>query len=299
MAKKKTRSNNAAEAEEYLRFLASLEGDLNEVSGSGRSKEERQMLAHELLCAAEDAENPIEMIPPLLRAVRLDPACINARLTLLRIAGGPASEVIDELQELLALAEQELGASFIEENRGFFWQLIETRPYMRLRAELAQTLHRAGRMDEAIAQCQAILLLNPNDNQGIRYLAIGLYLEAQRLTEADKLLVQFDEDSAFWLWGRVLERFLTGDLPGATAWLGKARTQNRHVEDFLTGKRKLPSEPEPFYQPGQISEAVMCLGSIGPAWMKSRPAIDWLSSQQRPAARRAGKKRVLSESQTA
>ena len=71
------------EFESSLEFIAALQnGDLSEVSGAGRSKEDRSLLAHELLSAAEDATHPSEMIPHLLRAVRLDPACLDARMLL-------------------------------------------------------------------------------------------------------------------------------------------------------------------------------------------------------------------------
>src|SRR3546814_18004768 len=43
-------------------------------------------------------------------------------------------------------------------------------PYMRARAGLAITLWRLGDQQAAIDHYRAMLILNPNDNQGIRYL---------------------------------------------------------------------------------------------------------------------------------
>ena len=52
---------------------------------------------------------------------------------------------------------------------GHFWGFLETRPYMRARAGLAGTLLKLGDIDGAVGHYRDMLKLNPNDNQGIRY----------------------------------------------------------------------------------------------------------------------------------
>ncbi len=268
-----------AEAESYLEFLAAMEEDPSKVSGAGRSKEEREMLAHEVLCAAEDADDPLEVLSHALRAARLDPACLDARMMLLQFTSGPPQETIEELQQIVALGEAELGKKFFAENTGVFWLAIETRPYMRARAALAQALHGVGRLDEAIEHVEAMLLLNPGDNQGLRYGLLGSYLEAGRLEDVRKLFAQYDEQSAFFLWARVLERYLATELQEAATVLLEARKVNRHVEDLLTKRRKIPRESAPYYSPGDISEAVICLEMIGAAWNRYPEALVWLVKQ--------------------
>lgn len=270
---------DSAEAESYLEFLAAIEEDPSKVSGAGRSKEERKMLAHELLCAAEDADKPIDILSFALRAVRLDPACLDARMILMRFAAGPTEEQIEELQQIVAIGEADLGKKFFKENAGVFWLALETRPYMRARAFLAQKLQDVGRLDEAVEHLEEMLLLNPGDNQGLRYVLLGCYLRTGKLEEFRKLFAQNDERSTFFLWARVLERYLASELVDAANVLSEARKANSHVEDLLTKRQKLPKEHPPYYSSGDISEAIICLDMIGAAWSHYPEAIVWLSKQ--------------------
>lgn len=269
-------STRQAEADSYLEFLDSLDDDLDEVSSVGRSQKERKMLAERLLEEAQDSDSPLEMVPPLLRAIRVDPACLDARLLLLSITGGPADEKIEELQRIVATGEAELGSDFFTENHGYFWGILETRPYMRARAMLAQLLRGTGRLEEAIAHHEAMLELCEGDNLGMRYPLVSAYLESGRREDAARLIARFNEESTMLLWAHVLERYLAGELTEAETVLAGARKENRYIEEFLTGRRRLPKEPPPYYSPGSVDEAVISLPIIGNAWEKYPEAIAWL-----------------------
>jgi len=55
-----------------------------------------------------------------------------------------------------------------------------------------------------------MLDLNPNDNQGIRYFLLALYLTRGDPDGARRLFDQYDdESSALFQWSRVLERHLS------------------------------------------------------------------------------------------
>jgi tetratricopeptide (TPR) repeat protein len=215
-----------------------------------------------------------------LRAVRLNPACLDARVLLAIAAGGPPGEFIEELQTIVAVGEADLGPEFFKQNRGEFWGLMETRPYMRARHHLALELYKVGRVAEAIRHYEEMLQLNPGDNQGLRYLLLGHYLEIDDLDGARRLLeVYGDEPFAIFLWARVLERYLSGDLLGAVEALQAARAQNPHVEPFLVGKTKLPKNRPDYYGIGDVTEAMTCMDTIGPAWKKHREAVQWLKKE--------------------
>jgi lipopolysaccharide biosynthesis regulator YciM len=87
---------------------------------------------------------------------------------------------------------------------------------MRARMDLAQLLLSTGRTQDAIRHFEALLELNPNDNQGVRDILLGCYLSCDDLTGAQRLFRDYGEDTtAMFAWGRTLERFLSDDLPGA------------------------------------------------------------------------------------
>jgi tetratricopeptide (TPR) repeat protein len=151
---------------------------------------------------------------------------------------------------------------------------------MRALEQLASLLRAEGFNQYAIKNYEKMLALNPNDNQGVRDPLLGLYLALGGLDEAGKLLHTYKEDaSANFAWGRVLERFLFGDLEEAAAALKKARETNSFVELFLTGQKNLPKEMPDMYSPGSEEEAILCLDNMALAWGNFRPAVLWLMEQ--------------------
>jgi tetratricopeptide (TPR) repeat protein len=153
-----------------------------------------------------------------------------------------------------------LGKEFFRENTGHFWGLIETRPYMRARMQLAEMLQASDRQAEAISHYEALLVLNPNDNQGVRDVLINCYLAVGNLEGVRRLLREYGEDiGATSGWAKVMERFLSGDLPGAGLALKTAQKQNPFVELYLTGRKQIPPEPPSMYSLGSDEEALIVL----------------------------------------
>jgi hypothetical protein len=92
---------------------------------------------------------------------------------------------------------------------------------------------------------------------------------------------------ANFAWGRVLERFLAGDLAGASTALNMARKANRFVELYMTGQKRIPESPPETYSPGSEEEAVLCMNGVGSAWAQQKKAVFWLMDQQEANGRRA------------
>jgi len=127
---------------------------------------------------------------------------------------------------------------------------------------------------------------------------LGLYLSIGGIDKAHKLLSDFKADaSANFAWGRVLERFLSDDLPGADAALRKARKENRFVELYLSGRKKMPKYLPNMYSPGSEEEAILCLDNMAPAWTEFHPAMVWLIDQiakdTAPKKTKSGKPKVV------
>lgn len=235
--------------------------------------------AQELAFEAMETNDPAQMILYALEALVLDPNCIDALVLSADITSPSDHDLIDKLKLIINRAEKAMGEDFIEQNRGQFWGMVETRPYMRALSFLAETLQNIGNKKEAIRQYEKILELNPHDNQGIRYILIGLYLERKNLAKVRKLFKEYgDEPSAFFLWSRVLERFLSKDLEGAKKALYTAKNKNPYVQKYLTGQKSIPDKLPFHYSPGEESEAVVCAEEIGQAWKKHPDAIKWIES---------------------
>lgn len=240
-------------------------------------EEQAQNLAYQ----AMDSRDPREMYELVEEALRLDRHCLDAQVVKARFTCQSKAAMIETLSRLIEQAEQRMGKEFMEENRGHFWGVTETRPYMRARDILTVFLRRAGRDQEAIKNSELMLELNPNDNQGVRDTLLGLYLKNSDLAGAGRLLKQFEDDfAAVHFWSQVLERFLSGDLDGAKKAFRQARKHNRHVADYLTGRKPVPQTPINYYSPGSEEEARVCLDELGPAWKAHPAAAEWLKTMK-------------------
>jgi tetratricopeptide (TPR) repeat protein len=154
---------------------------------------------------------------------------------------------------------------------------------MRARQELGELLSVADKLEDAIAIYERMLELNPNDNQGVRYALVGLYLATKRGQAASDLLSRYpgEEDyTAVFAWGRVIERWLASREADAQSALLKARTVNPFVERYLAGTRKPPERLPSSFRPGDDSEAQVAAAELSPARVRLPEFTAWLRKQQ-------------------
>jgi tetratricopeptide (TPR) repeat protein len=265
---------------ELQEFMQGLMGQVMKPSQADLEADTLKDEAQDLAFAAMEAKTKAQARKLAKQALAKDPDCVDALVVLASIEADSPQQMIKSLQKAVEAGERSLGANFIKKNKGHFWGLIETRPYMRTLEQLASLLRAEGDKKEAIKQYEKMLELNPNDNQGVRDQLLGLYLSIGGIDEAGKLLADYKDDaSACFAWGRVLERFLDGDLPGAEAALKEARKTNRFVELYLSGQKELPEFLPNMYSPGSDEEAMLCLDNLALAWMEFPEALVWLIEQ--------------------
>src|SRR5580704_11095217 len=150
--------------------------------------------------------------------------CADAHVLLAEHARS-RKEAMRLYEQGVAAGERALGPNAFQQHVGHFWGVLETRPYMRARHGLAQSLWTAGRRDEAVQHLQDMLRLNPGDNQGLRYTLAGFLLFLDRDDDLARLLQQYaDEASAAWAYTKALLAFRQqGDTPDARQLLKQAR----------------------------------------------------------------------------
>lgn len=235
-------------------------------------------LAQEKAFEAMEAPRAKERIALAKEALALSPLCSDAYLVLAREAAN-ADEALDLYRRAVAAGAEALGEAAFQNDVGSFWGLIQTRPYMRARHELALALWRRGHPDEAVAHYQEMLRLNPNDNQGIRYLLIDALLELGREEDAEALLKRYEEDaSAHWAWSAALLAFRrTGNSASANEALARAVEANGHVAAYLLGKKPLPATLPGFIGVGDESEAASYAHHAAGAWEAAPGAKGWLA----------------------
>jgi tetratricopeptide (TPR) repeat protein len=238
--------------------------------------------AQQLVYDAWEAPTADEEFDLMRKALELDPTNVDALLYMLPLAEREVEEEIQSLRNVVALGEKGLGPKRFKEFAGSFWGFIETRPYMRARQMLAETLRAAGRLEEAISEYEGMLALNPNDNQGVRYHLLPCYLATNRFEQAEALLAKYEEceHNAVFAWARVLVFFCREDLGGARKALAAARKQNSHVQGYIKGHRRLPPALPAGYSPGSREEAICFAEVLRAAWERHPKALAWLAAQK-------------------
>jgi tetratricopeptide (TPR) repeat protein len=238
--------------------------------------------AQECFYDAMEAPTAKDALRLLSRALELDPGNTDAWLVMMSHTSPlSADEEIATLRNIVAGAEQRLGKQAFTDYAGHFWGYHETRPYMRARAALADALHRAGRVESAAAEVEAMLELNPGDNQGLRYRLLALYLALGRMDDARRLFARYPDEFDYhtvFAWSKVLERFLSGMPEEALIALAVARKQNAFSIDYLLGRRRPPKNPPDSYASGSKEEAACFAGDLQLAWNAHPSAKKWLAS---------------------
>lgn len=269
------------EANEFLRTLTG--GDLQKALSDAppsTPREQARELAWKAMEAASLDSGAREARKLAKRALALDADCVEAIVVLTSLDANSPQEAIAGFERAVAAGERSLGPDYFRENKGHFWALLETRPYMRARLELAEVILGSGRIEDAIKHFEAMLDLNPMDNQGVRDTLLGLYLQTGNLEGAGSLLQRYQQDaSCAFAWSRTLERFLAGDREAAARLLGEARKQNHFVEQYMTLQRSIPDELPDSYALGSNEEALASFEGLASAWTAHSDAMMWLFEQ--------------------
>ena len=260
-----------------------MEGSM-QMFGS-RFEDPKENRAQEMMYAAWEEQNPAKRINLAHQAIAISPNCADAYVLLAEEEADTLGRALEYYQKGVEASERALGEAFFDENEGYFWGLLETRPYMRAREGMANTLWNLGKKEEALTHYREMLRLNPGDNQGIRYSLLNLLLELNRSDQVDTLLREYeDEWSSQWRYTQVLRAFQKdGDSPAAKEALEEALEQNSHVPDYLTGTKRIPNRLPDMISPGRESEAVSFASTHLNFWRKTRGAVTWLKEQTQTA----------------
>ena len=272
------KSQNFKNEEEANSFLNSLMGKpLPSLSKEDLSPQEQ---AEDMVFEAwgKPFEDGLEMA---VTALEIDPDCIAA-YEFLAANQGVIGLSLPFYAYGVEIGRRLFGGSFLLENKGHFWGIVETRPFMRCLHQYAACLYALDKNDLAFAIYREILDLNPGDNQGIRY-EYQLYLiESGKYDEFEKVDLEFqDEISAFACFNRTLFSFIKeGDTEKSRGLLKKAIAKNK----FVVAKLLSPNPPERgvnAYALGSKEEALHYVSFAWETWDGFEKALAWLRKNKK------------------
>ncbi|MBI4676360.1 MAG: SEC-C domain-containing protein [Elusimicrobia bacterium] len=278
-----------AEANRYLKEL-NESGELKESPAPRSALEAAQNLMYE----AFEEHLPHRRVGAARRALKISPDCADAYNLLAEETAASAEEARNLYRKGVEAGERALGREFFEKNAGHFWGLVETRPYMRAKAELARSLWELGDHESALGHWREMLRLNPNDNQGMRYVLAARLGELGRFDEVHDMVFgkQYRDDCGLeWLLMKALSVFAAkGPSQEAAAALREAMKDNEHFPEYFLGRKRLPRRLPATLAVGGEDEAVYCAKELIPAWRRVPGALDWLTAEvERQAVPKAGR----------
>lgn len=211
------------------------------------------------------------------QALDISPYCADA-LNYLAIQSHYTDEKLMLYKRAVQVGKTSLGDRFIRENTGYFWGILETRPYMRALFGLAESYWDKGQHEKAIDIYWEMLRLNPSDNQGIRYILGFCLLKEKRDEELDRLFIEYDKDNeqtCFMLYNKALHFYSKKNYCEAEQLLLQAINSNEHVYKYLSGDVIVPYVLPDRYGWGDDSEAVIYTAATKDAWNNAPGALEW------------------------
>jgi tetratricopeptide (TPR) repeat protein len=235
---------------------------------------------------AQDLVHDAYELPPakakknIEKALNLDSDCIEA-YEYLAVTSTSEALSLTYLEKGIEIGKRIFGGEYLEQNKGFFWGMHETRPYMRCLHLYSNSLYQLGKIYEATQVLEEMIELNPNDNQGVRDELLLNFIETD---QDNKFLIYFNQfkgDSrSIWLFTHVLFVYKTeGDTPKSRKLLSNAHKRNKHIIQRLVAMKMNADIPDT-YTLGSESEADIYVQMALPAWIKVQGAIQWLETMQ-------------------
>jgi tetratricopeptide (TPR) repeat protein len=229
----------------------------------------------ELLYDAFEAEGT-ERYRLAEKALKMDPNLVDAYNILAENADS-LEEAIQMYEKGMWIGQKSLGKAFFKENKGHFWLIFETRPFMRAKYNYAMALFELGNINEAIGQFEELLELNPNDNQGARYSLFIAYVDAGNLKKAGELLQQYEEDTAQFHYNVLLLELLKNSFSEkAASFLKAAKENNKYVIPYINERKRLPKAIPDYYGFGDENEAIVYADAHLHLWRAIKGLREWL-----------------------
>jgi tetratricopeptide (TPR) repeat protein len=214
----------------------------------------------------------------LTEAVTRVPTHIDAlhHLAIILDGKGNHDEALKLWNRGVDIGKNALPKAFTSEDR-LEWGWLENRPFLRCQHGLATALLHDGKTGEARILFEKLLAYNPHDNQGVREVLLGMYLEQEELQKALALCKQYPDDMLAGLWyGYPLVLFKLGRHAQASKKLQNVvRESPKIAEELLKKTHKPPKDEMPGYiTVGGWSEAYEYWEAFGKFW--DEEALEWL-----------------------
>ena len=187
-----------------------------------------------------------------------------------------------------ALGTAALPAGFTDH---ILWRHLENRPFLRAAHGIALTKSKLGRHAESISMLEKMLMWNPDDHQGVRFVIGSEYM---RDGEDEKAMSYFEAGMGYppYLYDRALLLLRQGRFVDAATSLRRGFVSNGYIAEALCGNPQ--PLPVGIWHGSNWSEPDVAMDYAldeGKLWHQVRNAVAflrWLHTHPRVMAERAG-----------
>jgi tetratricopeptide (TPR) repeat protein len=245
-----------------------------------KTKSSPKEKAMDLMYEAWESDNKDEMISLAEKAIKLDENCTDAYNLLAEVKAITPMESLELFAKGIEAGKKSLGEDF-ENFKGHFWGYHETRPFMRAMAGYSDVLWHIGEKSKSIEVIKEMLVLNPNDNQGMRHILITRLLILNRLLEAEKVYEDYKDDpSAQWRYAKAFLYFNKRSKQFyADKALKEAMEYNPYIPLYVFGFIDMPDEMPDYIGFGDENEAVSYADDAMELWAKNKKALKWFVNE--------------------
>jgi tetratricopeptide (TPR) repeat protein len=210
-----------------------------------------------------------------LAATKIDPSCSDAWYALGQTCEDPA-KAEDAYQKAINLGKKEFSSEIEDclnlseggdpDEKSWLWAHHEARSFLMAYERLAELYASQDKLDLAIATYEEILRLNGNDNQGIRYTLLPMYLMHEPDAKIKKLLASYSDDSSpQWLFAHALYEFQKTYTHKAAdgSWELKEPENPENITDLVL----LPQLPKDFSKANDLLKQAMESNGLVPLFL--------------------------------
>lgn len=217
--------------------------------------------AYDLMDQAMEVESDEEAKQLIEQAIQLKPDFLDAKIELILFIEDNF-ERIKELEKLEKEEKEKLikEGYFDKENIPHFYDILETRPYIRLLANIAMSYQLIGSYRKAMELYETMITLNENDNLGVRYSLMGIYALLEENDKMKQLVKKYPEDSVPFHLFQFASNFKSLDLKNARNHIKVLQQLVPKFRLLLTGgleESDFIDHMDDFYQTDTIEEVLL------------------------------------------
>jgi len=160
---------------------------------------------------------------------------------------GKEIEGNDLINQAHSIALDSIPKNFDEQNAEILWGFLENRPFLRTFQAVGLELMKEGDFVKASEKFGFGLNVNPNDNQGLRYLLLECYFHLNNPARALELIKLYENEASIdFEYGSVLANYQLGNLKKAEKSLQSAVANSPLGAKEIIKKRHTKPKNEAF-----------------------------------------------------